>query len=155
MAIVMVISILLLLIFVRRDQVRMAFLAFLIAQLFSWPITLLYAQFGLQESPVRLFPHATESNFLFAFMFHPSVFTAYYLHYPQKARKRRKILYLVAVCAFPILFQYLTSLVTNLVFFPYKLVVIGSYVLVLFIYHISRIYLDHFLLRVYQPARNE
>lgn len=155
MAIVTVISILLIFIFVKRDQVRKAFLAFMIAQLFSWPITLLYAQFGLQESPVRLFPHATESNFLFAFIFHPSVFTAYYLHYPKNARKRRKLLYLAAICAFAILFQYLTSLVTNLVFFPHKLVVIGSYVMVSFIYHISRIYLDRFLLRVYQPARNE
>lgn len=155
MAVIMAVSALLLFIFVKKSQVRTAFFAFMLAQLFSWPLTLLYVQFGLQTNPVRLFSHATESNFLFAFIFHPSVFTAYYLHYPKKARKSRRILYSAIAAAIPILFQFLTSLTTDLVFFPHKLVVPGSYFLVFILYNISRIYIDRYLLRLHHPARNE
>lgn len=154
MAVIIALAVLLLLIFVKKGQVRTALFAFLIAQLFSWPITLLYVQFGLQTNPVRMFPHATTSNFLFAFIFHPSVFTVYYLHYPQKARKRRRIIYSAVIVAMPILFQFLTSLLTDLVFFPYKVVVLGSYILIFILYNISRIYIHRYFLKVKNPERN-
>lgn len=153
--VIIAVSVLLLLVFVKKDHVRRAFLSFMVAQLFSWPITLLYVQFGLQENPVRLFSHATESNFLFAFIFHPSVFTVYYLHYPKKARRRRRTLYSAVVVALPILFQFATSLVTNLVFFPNKLVVIGSYAFIFILYNISRSYIDWYFVRLQHPQRNE
>jgi hypothetical protein len=86
MTIIGFIATILLLVFVKKTQIRSAFFAILLAQLFSWPITLTYVYFGLQQNPVRLFPHATDSNFLFAFIFHPSVFAVYYLHYPKQAR---------------------------------------------------------------------
>lgn len=155
MAVVMAISVLLLLVFVKKGQVRTAFFAFMVAQLFSWPITLLYVQFGLQANPVRLFPHATESNFLFAFIFHPSVFVVYYLHYPKKVRKGMRFLYSAVIVSFPILFQFVTSLLTDLVLFSNKLVVIGSYLLVFTLYNISRVYINWYFTRLRHPERNE
>ncbi len=155
MALITVISVLLLLVFVKKNQVRTALFAFMLAQLFSWPITLLYVQLGLQTNPVRLFPNATESNFLFSFVFHPSVFSVYYLHYPKNAHKSMRILYSAVAVALPISLQYVTSLVTNLIFFKYKLVVLGSFVLVFVIYNISRRYIDWYYTRLHHPQRNE
>lgn len=141
-------SAVLLLAFIRRFQIRAALVAFLIAQLFSWPITLLFVQFGLQDNPVRLFPHATEGNFLFAFIFHPSVFTVYYLYYPKSARKLLRILYSVSIVFLPIILQYLVSLYTNLVQYPSILVPLGSYVMVFIVYNISRSYIDRFFAEI-------
>lgn len=155
MAAIMAISVSLLLVFVKKFQVRTALFAFLLAQLFSWPITLLYVQFGLQANPVRLFPHATEGSFLFSFIFYPSVFTVYYLYYPKKARRSWRVLYSAAFVAFPILFQYLMSLLTDLIFFPHKLVILGSFFLIFIIYNIARVYIGRYFLRVKHPRRNK
>lgn len=151
---IIIFSVLVLLIFVRKHQVRQAFLAYMVAQLFSWPLTLLYVQFGFQTNPVRLFPHATESNFLFAFIFHPSIFSVYYVKYPKTARRSLRIIYSLAVVAVPIAIQYVISLVSNLVAFQNQIIPPASYVMIFTVYNISRVYLDRYFLKVYDPGRN-
>jgi hypothetical protein len=144
MAFIMALSIFILLVFVKRNQIRIAVFAFLLSQLFSWLLTILYVQFGLLTNPVRLFPHATESNFLFAFIFHPSVFVVYFFHYPYKSKKRIRILYTASLSVLPIMTPLLASLMTELVAFKYPLFAVGTYFLTVFLFSISRLYIDWF-----------
>jgi hypothetical protein len=155
MSVVIAASVTLLLIFVKRTQIRAAFLAFMLAQLFSWPITLFYVRFGLQTNPVRLFSHATESNFLFAFVFHPSVFAVYYLHYPKKARKSLRLIYSALLVAAPIFFQFAASKLTNLIEFKSALVPVASFAVIFILYNISRLYMVRYLSKLKSPWGNE
>jgi hypothetical protein len=154
MVFVIFLAVLLLFIFVKKSQIRTALLGVFVAQLFSWPITLLYVQIGIQENPVRLFPHATQSNFLFAFIFFPCVFAAYYLHYPKNAKKHRRILYSFIVVALSVLFHTGMSLISDLVHVPNKWVLPFTYAINLFLYNISRVYIDRYLDKR-SPARAE
>lgn len=142
MAVIEILSVCLILFFVKKDQLRTAFFAFLLAQFFSWPTTLLYVQFGLQQNPVRLFPNATESNFLFAFIFHPAVYVVYFLYYPRSARKALKMLYTASMSLISPLALLAASLFTHLVFYPHKAVLLLSYAILLIIYSASRRYMD-------------
>jgi hypothetical protein len=151
----MAISVALLLVFVKKGQARTAFFAFMLAQLFSWPLTILYVLFGLQQNPVRLFPHATESNFLFAFIFHPSVFAVYYLKYPKRARRSLRFLYTALITPLPLLTMLLTAYLTNLIYFPHKAVFLATYIIIIILFTVSRIYIDRYLSKVHHPARNQ
>lgn len=144
MALIALISGLLLIIFVRKPQIRKAFYAFLVAQLFSWPITILYVKYGLQVNPVRLFPHATESNFLFAFIFHPTFFTIYYLHYPIGAHYLKGIFFTATIVAVPLLTHLIVETFTDLIYYPNNLIILASFLFVFTIYNISRIYIDRY-----------
>lgn len=149
MAIIIIISGVLLLVFVKKNQIRKAFFALLVAQVFSWPITLIYVHFGFQLNPVRLFPHATESSFLFAFIFHPCVFSVYYLHYPKQARFVQRILYSAIMVASALFTQLLAHLFTNIVYYPEKLILIGSFIIIFTLFNVSRIYLDWFFRKAF------
>ncbi len=155
MTIIIAISICLLLIFVKKGHVRTAVFTFVLAQLFTWPITLLYVQFGLQSNPVRLFAHATQGNFLFAFLLSPTLFTVYYQHYPKHARKLAKIGYTAAVTGVYILAFLVAALYTNLINLPNKLILLFSYILIQILYIISRIYVDQYLVKMRYPERTE
>jgi hypothetical protein len=67
-----------------------------VAQAISWPVTILGAFAGFIESPVRLFPKATDGNFMLAFVFLPTVFVAYYWHYPRNKSRILQIVYTLA-----------------------------------------------------------
>lgn len=70
---------------------------FVVGQTISWPVTILMVYFGLIRSPVRLFPQATESNFMMAFVFFPAVFVAYYRFYPREKGWLGRMAYSLAV----------------------------------------------------------
>lgn len=146
MAIITCVSCILLLVFVKKTQIREALVAVLVAQLFSWPVTLIYVLLGLQDNPVRLFPYATDSNFIFAFIFHPTVFTVYYLQYPKQASLTRKISYSTIIITLVIYNQFLIDLYTNLIHHPRKITLLGSWIVIFILYNISRLYIDWFLI---------
>jgi hypothetical protein len=143
-AAIMFISLLLLLLFVRSTQLRKASMALLLAQFFSWPITLAWVYFHLQINPVRFFSYATKGNFLFAFIFHPSVFVVYYLHYPQQSKWYIKMVYSMILSGFAICTQWLVEQYTNLIYYPHKWIIMGNYIAILILYFVSRKYLDWF-----------
>ena len=153
LAVVIAVSALLIFLSARKCGVRAVLLMVVVAQLFSWPTTLLYVQFGLQTNPVRLFQYATQSNFLFAFIFFPSTFSAYCAFYPKRARTRGKALYTLAAVGLPIVFHIAVSLLSNLIHVPNHTTRLLSYALNLLLYSISRIYIVWFFRKYFPSGR--
>jgi hypothetical protein len=147
-AVLLISSLLLLLLFVRNTQLREASMALLLAQFFSWPLTLAFVYFHLQVNPVRFFHYATQGTFLFAFIFHPAVFVVYYLRYPQTSKWLKRIVFSMILPGLAIGTQWLAEQYTNLVYYPYKWIILGNYILLLILSLISRKYLDWFFKKI-------
>lgn len=134
-------SILLLAVFSRRDKPRESLFLFLLAQAVTWPATLFLAYTGEYESPVRLFPKATDGNIIMAFVFIPAVIVAYYWHYPRGKGRSLQIAYTLATAGFSTLVhvavQKYTDLVVYITLTGYKVWVIG-----IVTNYILRIYAD-------------
>jgi presenilin-like A22 family membrane protease len=93
---------------------------------------------------VRLFPKATDSNFILAFVFLPAVFVAYYWHYPRNKSRILQIAYTLAVTGFSTLVhvavQKYTDLLVYITLSGYKLWPMG-----VIAYYVMRIYADWYL----------
>ena len=137
-------SVLLLVVFVKKNLIRRALVAFFVAQFITWPATLLYVYWGFQTVPFRLFPHATDSNFLYSFIFQPAVFTTYYLYYPRRSRLIIRILYSVSLPGFVYCTHLIVNRYTDLVHLTGKFPYIGSIIYALSSYYLSRKYIDWF-----------
>jgi hypothetical protein len=134
-------SILLLTVLGRRDKPRESLFLFLVAQAVTWPVTILLTFAGSIESPVRLFPKATNTNFMLAFVFSPAVVVAYYWHYPRNKSRILQIAYTLAVTGFSVFVQIAvqkyTDLLVYITFSGYKLWLMG-----IIAYYVIRIYAD-------------
>lgn len=108
-------SILSLLIFIRKRNIKSAFLAILVYQTFTWPAGLLLTYLHMLEYPVRLFPKAIDSSFLNGFIINPSIFCIYYIHYPKKSKLAWRFLYTLLILTIPITIEFLNNKYTNLV----------------------------------------
>ncbi len=148
------ISVALLLLLVKRSQIRQAAFALFTAQLLSWPITLLYVLAGFQYNPVRLFAHATEGNFVFAFIFHPAIFVVYYLHYPKQKSFMVRLIYSIALSALPLFVMFLCDLYTNLIDYPQKMVLAASILLLFPVFNLNRLYIDWYFQKAFSPAED-
>lgn len=89
-------TILAIIIFIRKYQIREAFISFLIAQLLSWPFSIIEATLGFIDSPVRFFSNATDSNFLLSYIMYPSLFAIFQVRFPQKKDMLIKFIYFFA-----------------------------------------------------------
>ncbi|SMC60082.1 CBO0543 family protein [Sporomusa malonica] len=122
-------SILLLTVFGRRDKPRESLLLLLMAQTVTWPATILLVFAGKIESPIRLFPNATDSNFILAFVFLPTVYVAYYWHYPRNKSRIVQIAHTLAFAGIGTLIhvavQKYTNLLVYIAFSGYKLWLMG------------------------------
>ena len=136
-------SLLSILIFVRKKNIRKALLAFFAAQLFTWPIGLLLTLFGKVEYPIRLFPKAIDSSFLHGYILNPTIYALYYIHYPKHVKLIWRWVYTLTISAIPIFIEIIENKYTNLLKYKnwsaYK-----TWMLVLIIYFIVRKYLDWF-----------
>lgn len=140
-------SIILLTVFGRTDRPRESLFLFIVAQTMTWPATIILHYMGSIESPVRLFPKATDSNFMLAFVFSPAVFVAYYWHYP---RTGSRILRIATTLAFAggsalvqVALQKYTDLLVYIAFSGYRLWLIG-----VISYYLLRIYADWYFGRL-------
>lgn len=132
-----------LILFVSKKNIRKALLAILMAQLFTWPIGLLWITFGKIEYPVRLFPKAADNSFLHGFITNPTTFAIFYIHYPRKAKLIWRVAYTLLITAIPVIIEAVESKYTSLVHYKawngYY-----SWALGLIVYFIIRKYLDWF-----------
>jgi hypothetical protein len=108
------VSILLLVLSVRREKLRESLFIFLVAQAVTWPIFLLTVLMGSIKSPVRLFPEASDSNFILPFTLGPSLFVAYYWHYPRKSKVLLQVAYTLMATGIGALVQVSSQKYTNL-----------------------------------------
>lgn len=134
-------SVLLVTVFGRTDRPRESLFLFLVAQTVTWPTTIFFHLIGSTESPVRLFPKATDSNFILAFVFSPAVFVAYYWHYPRSRGRIRQIACTLAFTGGNVLVQVAmqkyTDLLVYIAFSGYK-----QWLLAVVWYYVIRIYSD-------------
>lgn len=149
MAALAIASIVLVTVFGRADKPRESLFLFLLSQAVTWPITILIALAGWGESPVRLFPKATDSNFVIAFVFLPAAFVAYYWHYPQSKGRPFQIAYTLAfaggVSLAHVAVQKYTNLMVYIDFSGYKL-----WLMTIVAYYLQRIYSDWYFDRLAQ-----
>lgn len=141
MAALALISMLLVTFFGRTDKLRESLFLFFLDQTVTWPTTILAVYWGLLESPVRLFPKATDSNFMISFLFFPAAFVAYYWHYPRSKNSVIQIIYTLIFTG-TILFlhaavQKYTDLLLYITFTGYK-----AWPLFIVMYYLKRIYAD-------------
>ncbi|CAG7608618.1 hypothetical protein PAESOLCIP111_01081 [Paenibacillus solanacearum] len=150
-AMIIWLSLLLLLLFVRKTQIRKALLALLIAQFFSWPLTMMFVYFHLQFNPVRFFPYATKSTFLMAFIFHPAVFIVYYLRYPLQSPLPRRMFFSLILPGFAVCAQGLAGQYTNLIYLPNPWVLVVLFLILTILYQVLRKYVDWFFKKMSDP----
>lgn len=140
-------SMVLLLVFVQRSRIREGLFAFVAAQSISWPGTIGFAYMGAIESPVRLFPKATDSNFIISYIFLPAVFVVYYLHYPKHKSRIIQIAFTLMVTGaaslMHVAIQKYTDLLVYITFSGYR-----GWFSTLIIYYVLRRYTDWFFARL-------
>lgn len=141
MAALAVASILSLTVLGRSDKPRESLFLFIATQVVSWPSTILFVFMGLFRSPVRLFPKATEANFLLAYVLIPALFVAYYWHYPRNERRILQIAYTLAftggAALLHVALQKYTDLLLYINFSGYM-----AWLVVAVTYYVVRIYSD-------------
>lgn len=140
-------SALLLIAVVSRDKMRESLFLFVSNQSLAWPLTIFIVFIGSQENPVRLFPKATSSNFLLAFVFFPAIFVVYYWHYPRNRSRLFRIAYTLAVTGLGVLVHVVIQKYTNLLLYitwtGYKL-----WLMNVITYCFNRMYADWYLGRL-------
>lgn len=94
-----VITTILLIRFTPREKFREAFVIFGFKQLLTWLLGLIVVQLGLIEYPIRQFPNATKTSFVFEFYIYPSVCVIFNLHYPVNKKKSFKFAYYAIYCS--------------------------------------------------------
>jgi hypothetical protein len=134
-------TVLSILVFVKKKDIRKAFLAGLAAQLVTWPIGIVLVLLGKIEYPVRLFPKAIDSSFLHGYILNPSIYAIYYIHYPKHAKLIWRWAYTLSISSIPIFIEFLENKYTNLVKHK-EWSIYYSWILLLFFYFIIRKYLD-------------
>lgn len=140
-AVLAIASILLLTVFGCKGKLRENLFLLLVAQSLCWPATILLVFAGRIESPIRLFPKATDSNFMLAFVFLPALFVAYYCHYPRHKCRILQIVYTLAVVSgialIHVALQKYTDLLKYITFSGYKFWLIN-----VIVYYVARVYSD-------------
>ncbi len=134
-------SVLLVTVLGRRGKTRESLFLLLMAQSLGWPVTILLVFAGKIESPIRLFPKATDSNFILAYVFFPATFVAYYWHYPRHKSRILQIAYTLAVAGglalLHVAVQKYTDLLKYITFSGYKF-----WLITVIMYYTARIYSD-------------
>lgn len=132
------------LIFVHKKNVRIAFLAVILAQFFTWPVGLIFVYFDKIQYPVRLFPNATKISFCNGYITTPLIYSIYYLHYPRKARIIFRWSYTLLITAIPASMETLENKYTNLVHYK-AWNGFYSWILLIVSYFIMSKYMDWFI----------
>src|SRR5687768_919278 len=102
---------------IPHNKRRIAVIAFLFTQVFSWFLGLITVEFGLISYPIRLFNDANRSSFIFEFLLFPVVCSIFNAYYPAK---RSRIIQLGYYYIFPTIMTILEVVLekfTNLVGF--------------------------------------
>lgn len=84
---VWIITIFLLFIFIPKDKILHALLAFHIMQLLTWLFGLIVVEMRLIKYPIRLFEYVTKSSFTFEFLAYPAICAIFNIHYPKGKSK--------------------------------------------------------------------
>ncbi|WP_216827433.1 CBO0543 family protein [Alkalihalobacterium elongatum] len=90
-----IITIVLLIINIPKQQIRRAILAFLYKQMVTWLFGLLVVEKGLIKYPVRFFRKTNKSSFSFEYFIYPAFCSILNVKYPEKSSKAIQFLYII------------------------------------------------------------
>jgi hypothetical protein len=96
-----IITIGLLIKFIKINKVREAYIAFTFKQILTWMLGLTVAELKLIEYPVRLFPYANKTSFTFEYFVYPSICAIFNVNFPEGKSTSKNFMYY---------FYYTTSL---------------------------------------------
>jgi hypothetical protein len=113
---VWVIMIIALLLFVPRNKMREAWVAYLFKLFLTWGLGLFVVQMRWIEYPKRfIFPYAHRSNFTFEYFVYPSICVLFLLYYPKKKNYITILGYFAAYCSIMTLLEVLIEHYTHLI----------------------------------------
>jgi hypothetical protein len=112
---VWILTIISLFIFIPKNKVRLAWVAFLFKQCITWPSGLLVADMGWIQYPIRFFENANYTSFTFEYFFYPVIGVYFNVYFPEKKSLVVRTSYYILFCtvlSFAELFiHYYTSLI--------------------------------------------
>ncbi|WP_407921224.1 CBO0543 family protein [Bacillus salipaludis] len=78
---------------IPRNRLREAIATLLLFQMLTWLFSIYLTYFGLLESPVRIFKHATKINFTMEYLAYPFFALLFQLKFPKNAHFIRRVLH--------------------------------------------------------------
>ena len=103
----------LLFIFIPKSKIIEAHVAYLFAQVVTWPMGLIVAEYTLIEYPIRLFHYANKAQFIFEFFLFPSICTLFVVNYPEKKNVFGRFMYYFYYCTFLTIIEIFEERYTN------------------------------------------
>jgi hypothetical protein len=104
-----------LLFFIPRDKIRMAWMAGLFMQVMTWSIGVYVVEKGWLAYPVRFFASINRTSFSFEFFIYPGVGALFVTRYPDHKSKLYQAGYFVAACTVLTLMETILEKYTNLI----------------------------------------
>jgi hypothetical protein len=135
-----VVTALLLIKFVSRNNVRKAQVPFMFKQVITWLLGLLVVEKNLISYPYRLlFKRALKSSFTFEYFVLPALCALFNLYYPEKRHSAIKLLYYLFHTSIITGFEAFAVKYTNLIKYN-KWTWYWSFISIWLSYYLSRIY---------------
>lgn len=110
-----IVTIILLIIYIPKDKIREAQVAFFFKQLMTWVLGLAVVELKLIEYPVRLFPYANKTSFTFEYFIYPSICAIFNVHYPINKGHLRKFIYYFFYCTTITIVEITVERYTNII----------------------------------------
>jgi hypothetical protein len=110
-----VITIGLLIKFIKRDKIREAYIAFSFKQILTWILGLSVAELRLIEYPVRLFPYANKASFTFEYFVYPAICAIFNVNFPENKSNFNKFLYYFYYCTSITVIEVIVEKNTNII----------------------------------------
>lgn len=115
LVVVWVLTIIILILFIPKNKIREAQVAFLFMQVITWLIGLLVVEFRLIEYPVEFFKYATKTSFSFEYFIYPSICAVFNLNFPNYKSNLRKFMFYFYFCTTMTIIEVLSEKYTNII----------------------------------------
>lgn len=115
LVLVWIITIIALWIFIPKDKIRAAQVAFMFKQVMTWILGLSVVQLKLIEYPVRWFSYANRSSFTFEFFVFPATCAIFVTQYPEGKSPTKRFLYYFSYCSVMTIVEVILEKNTQLV----------------------------------------
>ncbi|WP_026574355.1 CBO0543 family protein [Bacillus sp. UNC438CL73TsuS30] len=99
---------------IPRSRLREAIATLLLFQMLTWLFSIYLTYFGLLESPVRIFKHATKINFTMEYLAFPFFALLFQLKFPKNAHFIRRVLHYFFWIGIMLTFMFLMGKFTNI-----------------------------------------
>ena len=109
------ITILSLFLFVPKNKIHLALVAFFFKQAMTWPLGLLVADMGWIQYPIRFFENANQASFTFEFFVYPVLCVYLNIYFPVKKHLLLRMAYYIVICSVVTLLELFLLHNTNLI----------------------------------------